>query len=54
MKSLKGIGATWLHEGRTPGLLSRTRLAALAAHYPQEQGSYPLSYQLVYGVIYRD
>ncbi|MFP9479891.1 GTP-binding protein, partial [Pectobacterium brasiliense] len=26
MKSLKGIGATWLHEGRTPGLLSLTRL----------------------------
>lgn len=54
MKSLKGIGATWLHEGRTPGLLSRARLAALSAHYPQEQGGYPLSYQLVYGVIYRD
>lgn len=54
MKSLKGIGATWLHEGRTPGLLSRARLVALSAHYPQEQGGYPLSYQLVYGVIYRD
>ncbi|MEQ9905103.1 malonyl-ACP O-methyltransferase BioC [Pectobacterium aroidearum] len=54
MKSLKGIGATWLHKGRTPGLLSRARLAALSAHYPQEQGGYPLSYQLVYGVIYRD
>ncbi|RYC48038.1 malonyl-ACP O-methyltransferase BioC [Pectobacterium zantedeschiae] len=54
MKSLKGIGATWLHEGRTPGLLSRARLAALSACYPQEEGGYPLSYQLVYGVIYRD
>ncbi|MEQ9859684.1 malonyl-ACP O-methyltransferase BioC [Pectobacterium cacticida] len=54
MKSLKGIGATWLHEGRAPGLLSRARLAALSAHYPQEQGGYPLSYQLVYGIIYRD
>ncbi|BES84447.1 malonyl-[acyl-carrier protein] O-methyltransferase [Pectobacterium araliae] len=54
MKSLKGIGATWLHEGRTPGLLSRARLSALAACYPQQQGGYPLSYQLVYGVIYRD
>ncbi|MCA6970550.1 malonyl-ACP O-methyltransferase BioC [Pectobacterium carotovorum] len=54
MKSLKGIGATWLHDGRAPGLLSRARLAALSAHYPQEQGGYPLSYQLVYGVIYRD
>ncbi|WP_113625683.1 malonyl-ACP O-methyltransferase BioC [Pectobacterium peruviense] len=54
MKSLKGIGATWLHEGRSPGLLSRARLAALSGCYPQEQGGYPLSYQLVYGVIYRD
>ncbi|MBQ4794996.1 malonyl-ACP O-methyltransferase BioC [Pectobacterium versatile] len=54
MKSLKGIGATWLHDGRAPGLLSRARLTALSAHYPQEQGGYPLSYQLVYGVIDRD
>ncbi|KHN51020.1 malonyl-ACP O-methyltransferase BioC [Pectobacterium fontis] len=54
MKSLKGIGATSLHDGRTPGLLSRARLAALSAYYPQETGGYPLSYQLVYGVIYRD
>ncbi|MEH2920265.1 malonyl-ACP O-methyltransferase BioC [Samsonia erythrinae] len=54
LKSLKGIGATWLHQGRSRGLLSRARLAALSAHYPREQGGYPLSYQLVYGVINRD
>ncbi|MEC5341026.1 malonyl-ACP O-methyltransferase BioC [Brenneria populi] len=53
LKSLKGIGATWLHQARSPGLLSRSRLQALAAAYRQEDG-YPLSYQLVYGVIYRD
>ncbi|MFE8049168.1 malonyl-ACP O-methyltransferase BioC [Brenneria goodwinii] len=54
LKSLKGIGATWLHQGRTPGLLSRQRLEALATAYPSRRDGYPLSYQLVYGVIYRD
>ncbi|MCG8710485.1 malonyl-ACP O-methyltransferase BioC [Brenneria sp. 4F2] len=53
LKSLKGIGATWLHQPRAPGLLSRARLNALSSAYPQQDG-YPLSYQLVYGVIYRD
>ncbi|MBJ7221241.1 MULTISPECIES: malonyl-ACP O-methyltransferase BioC [unclassified Brenneria] len=54
MKSLKGIGATRLHQERPPGLLSRARLAALSAAYPRREDGYPLSYQLVYGVIYRD
>ncbi|MFC3396000.1 malonyl-ACP O-methyltransferase BioC [Brenneria rubrifaciens] len=54
MKSLKGIGATWLHQGRTPGLLSRSRLNRLSAVYPQRPEGYPLSYQLIYGVIYHD
>ncbi|MCL2895003.1 malonyl-ACP O-methyltransferase BioC [Brenneria tiliae] len=54
LKSLKGIGATWLHQGRAPGLLSRGRLDALASGYPRRQEGYPLSYQLIYGVIYRD
>ncbi|MDX5627238.1 MULTISPECIES: malonyl-ACP O-methyltransferase BioC [unclassified Brenneria] len=53
LKSLKGIGATWQHQDRAPGLLSRSRLKALSSAYPQQDG-YPLSYQLVYGVIYRD
>ncbi|RLM25758.1 malonyl-[acyl-carrier protein] O-methyltransferase BioC [Brenneria alni] len=54
LRSLKGIGATWLHQGRKPGLLSRARLNALSSVYPQQRGGYPLSYQLIYGVIYRD
>ncbi|WP_409308862.1 malonyl-ACP O-methyltransferase BioC [Pectobacterium sp. B1J-3] len=54
MKSLKGIGATWLHQGRTPGLLSRTRLNRLSTLYPYHSEGYPLTYQLIYGVIYRD
>jgi malonyl-CoA O-methyltransferase len=54
MRSLKGIGATHLHQGRDAGLLSRRRLAALQAAYPCQRGQFPLSYHLVYGVIYRD
>jgi len=54
MRSLKGIGATHLHHGREAGLLSRQRLAALQAAYPRQQTECPLSYHLVYGVIYRD
>ncbi|MGQ8773242.1 malonyl-ACP O-methyltransferase BioC [Serratia sp. NA_112.1] len=54
MRSLKGIGATHLHQGRDAGLLSRRRLAALQAAYPRQHGQFPLSYHLVYGVIYRD
>jgi malonyl-CoA O-methyltransferase len=54
MRSLKGIGATHLHQGREAGLLSRRRLAALQAAYPCNRGQFPLSYHLVYGVIYRD
>ncbi|CAI1503349.1 Malonyl-CoA O-methyltransferase BioC [Serratia grimesii] len=54
MRSLKGIGATHLHQGREAGLLSRRRLAALQAAYPCQHGQFPLSYHLVYGVIYRD
>lgn len=54
MRSLKGIGATHLHHGRETGLLSRRRLAALQAAYPRQQAGCPLSYHVVYGVIYRD
>ncbi|WP_042528030.1 malonyl-ACP O-methyltransferase BioC [Yersinia ruckeri] len=54
MRSLQGIGATHLHQGREIGLTGRRRLAALQAAYAQQEGFYPLSYQLVYGVIYRD
>ena len=54
MRSLKGIGATHLHQGREGGLMSRDRLAALQAAYPCRRGQFPLSYHLAYGVIYRD
>lgn len=53
MCSLKRIGATHVYQGRSMGLTGRKRLSALAAAYMRDQAYYPLSYQLVYGVIYR-
>ncbi|EPJ1403431.1 TPA: malonyl-ACP O-methyltransferase BioC [Yersinia enterocolitica] len=54
MRSLQGIGATHLHQGREAGLNGRKRLMALQQAYSMQSGYYPLSYHLVYGVIYRD
>ncbi|AOM40781.1 malonyl-ACP O-methyltransferase BioC [Xenorhabdus hominickii] len=54
LNSLKGIGATHLHHGRQQGLMTRKRLNALAEVYPTNNGHYPLSYQIAFGVIYCD
>ncbi|MGM3174322.1 malonyl-ACP O-methyltransferase BioC [Dickeya lacustris] len=54
MRSVKGVGASWLHAGRAPGSLSRRQLAALEGRYPRHPQGYPLTYQRVFGVIYRD
>ncbi|GLR09988.1 malonyl-[acyl-carrier protein] O-methyltransferase BioC [Mixta theicola] len=51
LQSLKGIGATHIHQGRASGLLTRQRLQQLAQHWPQDERGYRLSYQLVTGVI---
>ncbi|PLR35269.1 malonyl-[acyl-carrier protein] O-methyltransferase BioC [Chimaeribacter arupi] len=54
MRSLKGIGATHLHQGRAPGLTGRRRLDRLEQVFPRRDGQCPLSYHVAYGVIYRD
>ncbi|MBJ3816587.1 malonyl-ACP O-methyltransferase BioC [Shimwellia pseudoproteus] len=51
MRSLKGIGATHLHEGRPATTLTRGQLNALALAWPRQGGEYLLSYHLFYGVI---
>lgn len=51
MRSLKGIGATHLHDGRRSVTLTRSQLQALALAWPQQEGDYLLSYRLFYGVI---
>ncbi|AXW88327.1 malonyl-[acyl-carrier protein] O-methyltransferase BioC [Lonsdalea britannica] len=54
MRSLKGVGATWLHEGRSSRAINRERLRALAEVYPREPQGYPLTYQRMLGVIEHD
>ncbi|HBX04888.1 MAG TPA: malonyl-ACP O-methyltransferase BioC, partial [Leclercia adecarboxylata] len=54
MQSLKGIGATHLHAGRSSKPLTRGQLHQLAQAWPQQAGKFPLSYQLFHGIIERD
>lgn len=54
MRSLKGIGATHLHEGREQRVLTRSQLHQLQLAWPCQQGRYPLTYHLFLGVIQRD
>lgn len=54
MRSLKGIGATHLHEGRRNRVLTRRELQQLTLAWPQRAGGFPLSYHLIFGVIERD
>jgi len=54
MRSLKGIGATHLHDGRAGKPLTRGELQKLALAWPQQNGKFPLSYQLFHGIIERD
>lgn len=54
MRSLKGTGATHLHDGRESGVLTRARLRQIQLAWPQRQGKFPLTYQLFMGVIQRD
>ena len=54
LNSLKGIGATHLTKGRRKGLMTRQRLQQLASVYPITDQGLPLTYQTVFGVIYRD
>lgn len=51
MRSLKGIGATHLHQGRRDAPLTRGQLQQLQLAWPRQQGLCPLSYQLFLGVI---
>lgn len=54
MRSLKGIGATHVHQGRAAGLMTRQRLLQLESVWPRDQRGCLLSYHLVSGVIYCD
>ncbi|KQN68815.1 MULTISPECIES: malonyl-ACP O-methyltransferase BioC [Rahnella] len=51
MRSLKGIGATHIKNGRIGGLGGRERLQLLEKHYVRRDGILPLNYRLVYGIL---
>lgn len=54
MKSLKGIGATHLHEGRAAQTLTRSHLQRIELAWPKQQGRCALTYHILTGVIDRD
>ncbi|MBB1200061.1 malonyl-ACP O-methyltransferase BioC [Enterobacteriaceae bacterium 89] len=54
MRSLKGIGATHLHEGRAAQTLTRAHLQQLQLAWPKQQGRCALTYHIFTGVIDRD
>ena len=51
LRSLKGIGATHIKNGRLGGLGGRERLQLLDKHYARRDGILPLNYRLVYGIL---
>lgn len=48
--SLKGIGASHLHSGRTAGLGGKQFFADVAAMWPQDEQGFRLTYQIVFGI----
>lgn len=54
MRSLKGIGATHLHQGRARVPLTRSKLQQLQLAWPKNAGQCPLTYCLFSVVITRD
>ncbi|MBS0847698.1 malonyl-ACP O-methyltransferase BioC [Citrobacter sp. JGM124] len=54
MRSLKGVGATHLHHGRQQQLTTRRQLQHLATTWPKQPAGYPLSWNIISGVIERD
>lgn len=54
MRSLKGIGATHLHDGRKNSVMTRQQLQRLSLAWPPKDGTFPLTWQIVSGVIERD
>lgn len=54
MRSLKGIGATHLHDGRKNSVMTRHQLQRLSHAWPRHDATFPLTWQVVSGVIERD
>ncbi|MBK4764974.1 MAG: malonyl-ACP O-methyltransferase BioC [Pantoea sp. Brub] len=50
MRSIKGTGATHLHNGRKNIVLTRNRLSQLETYWPRDKKGFRLTYNLIYGV----
>uniref|UniRef100_A0AAT9G4S1 Malonyl-[acyl-carrier protein] O-methyltransferase n=1 Tax=Candidatus Aschnera chinzeii TaxID=1485666 RepID=A0AAT9G4S1_9ENTR len=55
LQSLKGIGATYLWNNRKHyGLMTKNYLNKLINNYPCINDEFPLTYKLVFGILYRE
>ncbi|AMA64857.1 Malonyl-[acyl-carrier protein] O-methyltransferase [Candidatus Arsenophonus lipoptenae] len=55
LRSIKGVGATYLINGRQQqGLMTKNQLEKLIDYYPHSNKQFPLTYNLVYGMLYRE
>ncbi|TKB49182.1 malonyl-ACP O-methyltransferase BioC [Ferrimonas aestuarii] len=51
MRSLKGVGATHLHQGRSQGLTGKGQIRALQNAYSRAPQGRPLTYQLCFAIV---
>ncbi len=55
LQSLKGVGATYLIDGRQrKGLMTKNYLSKLVDNYPHINEKFSLTYNLIYGMLYRE
>ncbi|TKI07404.1 malonyl-ACP O-methyltransferase BioC [Martelella alba] len=54
LQDIKGVGAGYLHAGRSAGLGGSQRLRRLDAAWERQPDGLPLTYDVIYGLIYRD
>ncbi|ARC54648.1 hypothetical protein AOE58_02405 [Candidatus Riesia pthiripubis] len=55
IRSIKGIGANYLLPGKTKhGLMTKNYLFKLIDNYPNLGDKFPITYKVVYGILYRE
>ncbi len=54
LKTLKAVGANYQYRSHQIGLMGKAQFKALEMAYPQDQGRFPLTYQLALGIIERE
>lgn len=55
LQSLKGAGATYLLNRKKHGLMTKNFINKIIDNYPiKEENKFPLTYQVIFGILYRD